>query len=154
MRGLPESRVAAGSPGSRWQGVGGTREPATPLRRGGGEGEVTRTRILRDRGLLTPSEETAPFTLETLRMRLGATSCLARKARKKKALPAARRRHMRRNTIDAERKSFCQQFADWSEVHIALINPHPRLVEGSIFSSELKVKQNSDCRQFKSKATL
>lgn len=38
-RGLPESHAAAGS---RWQAAERTREPANPLGRGGGEGELPR----------------------------------------------------------------------------------------------------------------
>lgn len=96
----------------------------TPLRHEGGKGEVARPRILQTRDLLTspgrdlltPAEETAPITVETLRTRTQATSGVARKTRDKRLLPPARRRHMRTNAIDAARRSSYQQLADWWEV--------------------------------------
>ena len=65
-RGLPESRAAEGS--RQWE-AGGAREPATPLGRGGDKGHVTGTLTPRDWGPLTPAEEIALITAETLRMR-------------------------------------------------------------------------------------
>ena len=62
----PESRATEGS--RQWE-AGGAREPATPLGRGGDKGHVTGTLTPRDWGPLTPAEEIALITAETLRMR-------------------------------------------------------------------------------------